>query len=148
MKKNDPHSGIFIGDKNHHHHSFCLRQVGVVDNSLSHLGGQPCWPCAKTGAAQRRRAWRLRSCWKHELQSVAVDVATALHHSALRGARPKHQDRRSPPHKARRASRTSSKASSPGSRPYVSAGVPHLAPAILARWFLVSSHVSLRRGEC
>ena len=35
-----------------------------------------------SGAAKRRRERRLRSCWRHEAQSVAAALASSRHHSA------------------------------------------------------------------
>ena len=42
--------------------------------------------CAGTSAAKRRRERRLRSMLRHERQTVAMELAAALHHSC--GVRP------------------------------------------------------------
>ena len=47
----------------------------------------PSWQ-PRTGAAQRRKARRLRAAWRHEQQSIAQAVAVATHHSALRRQKP------------------------------------------------------------
>ena len=52
------------------------------------------WECERSGAAAKRRGRRLRAQWRHEQQSIATALATALHHSARRrerGRRRKHR---------------------------------------------------------
>ena len=45
-----------------------------------------------TGSARRRRERRLRSFLRHELMTVRMELAAALHHSSFRGAGPEMYD--------------------------------------------------------
>ena len=53
------------------------------------LRGQP-MAARASGAAQRRRLRRLRASLRHEQQSIAMALATALHHSADKTTRAQH----------------------------------------------------------
>ena len=53
------------------------------------LSGQPMVARA-SGAAQRRKLRRLRAALRHELQSIAMALASALHHSADKTTRAQH----------------------------------------------------------
>ena len=53
------------------------------------MSGQP-MAARASGAAQRRKLRRLRAALRHEQQSIATALASALHHSAVKTTRAQH----------------------------------------------------------